>query len=67
VLGAVLIQTIENGLNILNVNPYLYPLITGAIIFIAVLIDSVRNGFLERLGRRKIYVATADPAAASNA
>jgi ribose transport system permease protein len=61
VLGAVLIQTIENGLNILNVNPYLYPLITGSIIFVAVLIDSLRNGLLERLGRRKIYVAHTPP------
>jgi ribose transport system permease protein len=65
VLGAILIQTIENGLNILNVNPYLYPLITGTIIFIAVLIDSVRNGLLERLGRRKIYVAPSDSTADS--
>jgi ribose transport system permease protein len=60
VLGAVLIQTIHNGLNILNVNPYLYPLITGGIIFIAVLIDSLRNGLLERLGRRKIFVERFD-------
>jgi ribose transport system permease protein len=66
VLGAVLIQTIENGLNILNVNPYLYPLITGTIIFIAVLIDSIRNGLLERLGRRKIYVEPTGSNATSN-
>jgi ribose transport system permease protein len=57
VLGAVLIQTIENGLNILNVNPYLYPLITSGVIFVAVLLDSWRNGCLARWNRRKIFVA----------
>ena len=61
VLGAVLIQTIENGLNILNVNPYLYPLITSAVIFVAVLLDAVRNRVLARAARRKIFVE-AEPA-----
>ena len=56
ILGAVLIQTVSNGLNVLNVNPYLYPLITSGIIFVAVLVDSIRSGFLAKLGRRKIRV-----------
>jgi ribose transport system permease protein len=59
VLGAVLIQTVENGLVILNANPYLYPLITSSIIFLAVLIDSMRCRLTARLGRRKIRVETA--------
>jgi ribose transport system permease protein len=54
VLGAVLIQSVENGLVILNADPYLYPLITSAIIFLAVLTDSARSGLLAKLGRRKI-------------
>lgn len=58
VLGAILIQTIDNGLNILNVNPYLYPLITSAVIFIAVLLDAVRNRVLARRNRRRIFVET---------
>ena len=58
VLGAVLIQTLENGLNILNVNPYLYPLITSGVIFVAVLLDSLRNGWLVRWNRRKIFVTS---------
>lgn len=58
VLGAVLIQTIENGLNILNVNPYLYPLITSGVIFVAVLLDAVRNRVLARANRRRIFVET---------
>ena len=42
-LGALLIQAIENGLVILNANPYLYPMITSAVIFIAVWLESLRN------------------------
>lgn len=56
VLGAVLIQTVENGLVILNANPYSYPLVTSAIIFVAVAIDSLRSRLLARLNRRRIYV-----------
>jgi len=58
VLGAVLIQTIENGLNVLNVNPYLYPLITSGVIFVAVLLDAVRSRVLARANRRRIFVET---------
>jgi ribose transport system permease protein len=53
-LGAVLIQAIENGLNIINADPYLYPLITSAIIFLAALLDSARNHLLARFSVRKI-------------
>lgn len=53
-LGAVLIQSIETGLVILNADPYLYPVITAAVIFIAVLVDSLRNTLLQRLTRRRI-------------
>jgi ribose transport system permease protein len=56
VLGAELIQTIENGLNILNVNPYLYPLIISGVIFVAVLLDAVRSRVLARVNRRRIFV-----------
>jgi ribose transport system permease protein len=56
VLGAVLIQTIENGLVILNPDPYFYPLITSPIIFLAVLLDSVRTNLLAKLSRRPIRV-----------
>lgn len=56
VLGAVLIQSVENGLVILNADPYLYPLVTSAIIFLAVLLDSTRSRLLQHWNRRKIYV-----------
>ena len=39
VFGAVLIQTVENGLVMTNADPYVYPLIVSAIIFIAVLVE----------------------------
>lgn len=55
-LGAVLIQTVENGLVILNADPYLYPLITSAIIFLAVLMDSARTSLLAKWSRRRIRV-----------
>ena len=51
VLGAVLIQSVDNGLVILNADPYLYPLITSGVIFLAVMIDSARNTLLERAPR----------------
>jgi ribose transport system permease protein len=54
VLGAVLIQTVENGLVIVNANPYVYPLIMSAIIFVAVFTDSARHARLLKLSRRYI-------------
>jgi ribose transport system permease protein len=59
VLGAVLIQSVENGLVIVDADPYLYPLITSGIIFLAVLIDSVRSGLLARWHQRRIRVEEA--------
>ena len=59
VFGAILIQTVENGLVMTNADPYVYPLIISAIIFIAVLVDSLRTDILERLERRKIRVEPA--------
>ncbi len=53
-MGAVLIQTVQNGLVILNANPYIYPLVTSAIIFAAVLVDNVRGRILAKLERRLI-------------
>lgn len=54
VFGAILIQTVQNGLVLVNADPYLYPIVISGIIFLAVLIDSLRTRTLERLTRRKI-------------
>ncbi|PZO78499.1 MAG: ribose ABC transporter permease [Mesorhizobium amorphae] len=54
VFGAILIKTVQNGLNIVNADPYIYPLVTAAIIFLAVAIDGIRTRIIERLERRTI-------------
>jgi ribose transport system permease protein len=55
-LGAVFIQCLENGLVILNADVYFYPLITSAVIFLAVFTDSLRTTLLARLNRRQIRI-----------
>jgi ribose transport system permease protein len=52
VVGAILIQTVENGLVIINADPYLYPLAMSSIIFLAVLTDSLRRGLWRKLRRQ---------------
>jgi ribose transport system permease protein len=59
VFGAILIQTVENGLVMINADPYVYPLVVSTIIFVAVLVDSLRTDMLERLERRKIRIEAA--------
>jgi len=54
VLGVLLIQCVENGLVLINADPYLYPLVTSAVIFVAVLLDSGRQRLVEQLTRRRI-------------
>ncbi len=56
VFGAILIQTVENGLVMTNANPYLYPLVIATIIFIAVLVDTQRTRILDAMNRRTIRV-----------
>ncbi len=56
VLGAVLIQMVTTGLVFAQVDLYLQPLVAAAIIFAAVLLDSLRTRQLARLGRRHIRV-----------
>jgi ribose/xylose/arabinose/galactoside ABC-type transport system permease subunit len=53
-VGAVLIQTVESGSVIINADPYLYPMALAGIIFLAVLLDGVRQRRIESLSRRKI-------------
>lgn len=42
VIGILLIYTIMNGMAMMNASPYAYTIFRGAIIFIAVMVDSVR-------------------------
>lgn len=55
-LGAILIQMISTGLVFIRVNLYLQPILTGAIIFLAVWLDSQRNVRLAKMRQRTIRV-----------
>lgn len=59
VVGALLIQLIQTGLQFLQVDLYVTPMIQAAIILLAVFIDALRTGRLEKLTRR---VVTSDRA-----
>jgi ribose transport system permease protein len=52
VIGGILITTVQNGLVMIDANPYAYPVITGAVIFLAALLDSIRSRVLVRMERR---------------
>lgn len=56
IFGAVLVQTTENGLVMLNADPYLYPLVNALIIFVAAWVDGRRTAITERLEQRKIRI-----------
>lgn len=54
VIGAILIMTVQNGLVMMNANPYAYPVITGSVIFLAAAFDSIRSRLQARLERHAI-------------
>ena len=54
VLGALLIQLVQYGLQFNNVNLYIQPMVRAGIIFIAVFFDSLREAHLAKLKRRFI-------------
>jgi len=54
VIGAILISTVQNGLVLIDANPYAYPVITGCVIFVAALLDSGRLRLQARLERRRV-------------
>jgi ABC-type sugar transport system ATPase subunit/ribose/xylose/arabinose/galactoside ABC-type transport system permease subunit len=55
VAGAATFEMIENGLNQIGANPYVYRLVTGAVIFIAMYADALSRGALHgrSFSRRK--------------
>jgi len=59
VLGAVLIETVRNGLNVIDADPYIYKVIIGSIIFTAVLLDSIRHERIRKMRRRTIRTRAA--------
>jgi ribose/xylose/arabinose/galactoside ABC-type transport system permease subunit len=51
-VGVLLIGVINNGLTLLNVSSFWVQFVQGALIFLAVLLDSFNNGRLRRSGRQ---------------
>ncbi|MEK6216611.1 MAG: ABC transporter permease, partial [Boseongicola sp.] len=51
VIGALLINFVRNGLNLLGVNPYWVQVVTGVILVIAVLMNTVLNRRVESWAR----------------
>jgi len=64
VLGTVLIQMVQAGLVFTRVDLFIQPLVQALIIFLAVLIDSLRSRYLGSLKRRVIRKETAAPVGA---
>ena len=58
IVGALLISVINNGLNLLNVSSFLQQVVIGAVIILAVLIDSLKNnrGFNIKLFIKKYLI-----------
>lgn len=54
VLGTLLIQMVQSGLVFARVDIFVQPLVQALVIFLAVLIDSLRSTLLSRLRRRTI-------------
>ena len=42
-VGVLIISCIENGLVLINANPYLYTVVRGVVIYLSVMIDSIQN------------------------
>jgi ribose/xylose/arabinose/galactoside ABC-type transport system permease subunit len=54
VIGSTLVQMVQSGMIFVGTNLYLQPMVLAAIIFLAVLIDAIRNARLEKLRRRML-------------
>ena len=61
--GALLVTTVQNGLVLIDANPYAYPVITGAVIFLAALLDVLRGRLAELAERRRILPMVSEPMA----
>ena len=50
-VGVVFTMSIENGLGILGANPYIYPIVRGTIIYLAMFTDSLKRSTGIRMDR----------------
>ena len=46
--GVLLLVIINNGLGNIGVSPYIYPFVVGALIFVAIYLDSIKNRFVTK-------------------
>ena len=53
-VGAFTFQVIQNGLNQLGANPYVYNVVTGAVIFVAMYADALKSGRIQLTRRRVV-------------
>jgi ribose/xylose/arabinose/galactoside ABC-type transport system permease subunit len=53
-IGAGLVQMVQSGMVFTQVNLYLQPMVLAGVIFLAVLIDALRAGRLNRIRRRRL-------------
>ncbi|MDR1292334.1 MAG: ABC transporter permease [Clostridiales Family XIII bacterium] len=51
IIGALIIGIIENGLNLLQINPFYQDVAVGAVIIVAILVDRTRIGMQEKLAK----------------
>jgi len=61
VAGALLVQMINVGLVFMQVDLYVTPMVSAAVIFFAVLVDAYRTRLLDRLDRKSIRLAETEP------
>jgi ribose/xylose/arabinose/galactoside ABC-type transport system permease subunit len=47
-IGVLFLMSIENGLGILGASPYLYPIVRGLVIYLAMFSDSLKRGLIIR-------------------
>lgn len=60
-LGAILIATVSNGMNVVGVDSFWQPLVIGVIILLGVSLDAMRRRITLAEGLRRLFAAAAAP------
>ncbi|MFB7800925.1 hypothetical protein ACFCZN_21440, partial [Isoptericola sp. NPDC056134] len=66
-LGAVLIATVSNGMNVVGVDSFWQPLVIGVIILAGVSLDTYRRSLSTTGGRGRLFLQLLQPRRASRA
>lgn len=66
-LGAILIATVSNGMNVVGVDSFWQPLVIGVIILVGVSLDAMRRQIADTGGMRRLFNRPAKTAAANEA